>query len=158
MAFGGCYGHMSITKHCRTPHSPPSQLELYATPMPKPRFQPTHRRFSILTTNREFDAKYKLDIKGNLRASFRLRGACEKAKKILTTNPEAVVSVECIADDKDVAGSITREVFEEEAKATLDKLVQTVRKVCVVVCSCGGGGEAGTLWLPWRGEDGAWLH
>ncbi|KAL6779903.1 HSP70E [Auxenochlorella protothecoides x Auxenochlorella symbiontica] len=77
---------------------------------------------------REFDAKYKLDIKGNLRASFRLRGACEKAKKILTTNPEAVVSVECIADDKDVAGSITREVFEEEAKATLDKLVQTVRK------------------------------
>ncbi|KFM26761.1 97 kDa heat shock protein [Auxenochlorella protothecoides] len=103
-------------------------LELYATPMPKPRFQPTHRRFSILTTNREFDAKYKLDIKGNLRASFRLRGACEKAKKILTTNPEAVVSVECIADDKDVAGSITREVFEEEAKATLDKLVQTVLK------------------------------
>ena len=50
-------------------------------------------------------------------------------KRVLTTNNEAPVNVECIMNDIDVHGEIKREVFEEEAKDVLDRLVEPVRKV-----------------------------
>ena len=46
----------------------------------------------------EFGAKHKIDIKSNARASLRLKIAIEKMKKILSANPEAPISVECIMD------------------------------------------------------------
>ena len=76
----------------------------------------------------EFDAKHKLDIKSNPRASFRLRLAVEKAKKILTTNPEASLSVECLMNDVDVNSSVTRDKFEELIKPLLDNLLVPVNK------------------------------
>ena len=50
-------------------------------------------------------------------------------KRVLTTNSEAPVNVECIMNDIDVHGEIKREVFEAEAQGVLDRLVEPVRKV-----------------------------
>lgn len=83
--------------------------------------------------HREFQARYKIDVHGNMRACHRLRIGCEKVKKVLTTNPEAPISVECIMNDVDVQGVITRDVFEEEARDVLGRLLTPVKKV-------GGGG------------------
>jgi heat shock protein 4 len=66
--------------------------------------------------------KYKIDIKSNPKALFRLRTACERAKKMLSANQQAPVSVECIMNDVDVSGMITREQFEELASHVLEKV------------------------------------
>ncbi|KAK2079079.1 hypothetical protein QBZ16_002769 [Prototheca wickerhamii] len=76
----------------------------------------------------EFGQRYGVDIRSNARASFRLRQACEKLKKVLTSNPEAPLGVECIMNDVDVQGAITREVFEAEAAGVLDRLLGAVRR------------------------------
>eukprot|EP00887_Chlorella_sp_A99_P002220 scaffold21.g2220.t1 len=77
----------------------------------------------------EFGEKYKLDIKSNARASYRLRLACEKMKKVLTTNPEAPINVECLMNDMDAVHSVmTRDTFEELSKPILDRLVAPIRK------------------------------
>ena len=54
----------------------------------------------------EFQETKKIDIKSNARASLRLRVAVEKMKKILSSNPEAPLSIECLMDDQDVRSSI----------------------------------------------------
>lgn len=77
---------------------------------------------------KEFDAKHKLDVRSNPRASHRLRLACEKMKKVLTSNPEAQITVECLANDVDVSSSLTREVFEELAAGVLARLLVPVQK------------------------------
>jgi heat shock protein 4 len=78
---------------------------------------------------KEFQERYKIDVRGNMRACHRLRMGCEKMKKVLTTNPEAPISVECIMNDVDVQGVIARDVFEEEARDVLGRLLNPVKKV-----------------------------
>ena len=61
-------------------------------------------------------------------------------KRVLTTNAEAPVNVECIMNDIDASGMITREVFEEAAKSVLDRLLAPVKKVgggCPAAVCCG---------------------
>ncbi|KAL4452428.1 hypothetical protein ABPG75_008090 [Micractinium tetrahymenae] len=77
---------------------------------------------------KEFNERYKIDVKSNLRACHRLRMGCEKVKKVLTTNPEAPINVECIMNDVDAHGVITRDQFEEEAAEVLDRLLVPVKK------------------------------
>ncbi|KAI8100756.1 hypothetical protein M9434_005147 [Picochlorum sp. BPE23] len=76
----------------------------------------------------EFNEKYKIDVKSNLRSSYRLMRACEKTKKVLTTNPQAPISVESLTPDVDANGMISRDVFEEKSKSILDRLLTPVQK------------------------------
>mmetsp|Transcript_3841 Transcript_3841/g.15622 ORF Transcript_3841/g.15622 Transcript_3841/m.15622 type:complete len:764 (-) Transcript_3841:53-2344(-) len=76
----------------------------------------------------EFKATKKIDIKSNARASLRLRTAVEKMKKILSANPEAPLSIECIMDDVDVNSKMTREKMEELSSALLDRMMEPVKK------------------------------
>ena len=76
----------------------------------------------------EFDAKYKINVRGNPRTSYRLIRACERTKKVLTTNPEAPINVESLTSDIDAHSMITREVFEEKAKPILDRLLVPVQR------------------------------
>ncbi|KAI9203611.1 heat shock protein 70 family [Polychytrium aggregatum] len=71
---------------------------------------------------KEFDAKYKLDIKSSPKAVFRLRQGCEKVKKIISANPITMLNIECLLDDKDVQAQVTRELFEDLSKPLLDRL------------------------------------
>jgi heat shock protein 4 len=75
----------------------------------------------------EFKASKKIDIKTNARASLRLRIAIEKMKKILSSNPEAPLSIECLMDDQDVKSSMTRDKMEELSKGLLDSIMGPVQ-------------------------------
>ncbi|KAI9105235.1 heat shock protein 70 family [Phlyctochytrium arcticum] len=72
----------------------------------------------------EFTNKYKIDIKSNPKARFRLRQGCEKVKTILSANTIALLNVECIMDDTDVSAQVSRADFEKWA----GPLFQRIRK------------------------------
>ncbi|CAN6200764.1 unnamed protein product [Urochloa humidicola] len=76
----------------------------------------------------EFRDRYKIDVVGNLKASMRLRAACEKAKKVLSANAEAVVNIECLMEEKDVRGVIRREEFEKLSAGLLERVVEPCKR------------------------------
>ncbi|GBF90729.1 heat shock protein 70 kDa-like [Raphidocelis subcapitata] len=70
----------------------------------------------------DFKTRYKIDVRSNAKASFKLRLQCEKLKKTLSANPEAPLNVECIMDDVDVRAHVSREQLEEWAAPGLERL------------------------------------
>lgn len=70
----------------------------------------------------KFKEQYKIDVYSNAKACIRLRAACEKLKKVLSANPEAPLNIECLMDEKDVKGFITREEFENLASGLLERI------------------------------------
>jgi heat shock protein 1/8 len=61
----------------------------------------------------EFMRKHKTDISGNNRALRRLRTACERAKRALSSAPMADIEIDSLADGIDFYSSITAAKFEE---------------------------------------------
>ncbi|KAK8725183.1 hypothetical protein OTU49_010742, partial [Cherax quadricarinatus] len=61
----------------------------------------------------EFQRKYKKDISGNKRALRRLRTACERAKRTLSSSTQANVEIDSLFEGIDFYSSITRARFEE---------------------------------------------
>eukprot|EP01104_Vermistella_antarctica_P015726 TRINITY_DN5230_c0_g4_i1.p1 TRINITY_DN5230_c0_g4~~TRINITY_DN5230_c0_g4_i1.p1 ORF type:complete len:680 (-),score=269.37 TRINITY_DN5230_c0_g4_i1:159-2171(-) len=61
----------------------------------------------------EFKRKHKKDITGNARALRRLRTACERAKRTLSSATQASIEIDSLADGIDFYTSITRARFEE---------------------------------------------
>ena len=61
----------------------------------------------------EIKRKYKVDIRGNHKAIRKLRTACEKAKRTLSTSANATIEVDSLFDGNDFNSSITRARFEE---------------------------------------------
>ncbi|GJV74046.1 heat shock 70 kDa protein 16 [Tanacetum coccineum] len=72
----------------------------------------------------KFKEQYNIDVYSNTRACIRLRASCEKLKKVLSANTEAPLSIECLIEDKDVRGIITREEFENHSRDLLDRVAQ----------------------------------
>jgi L1 cell adhesion molecule like protein len=62
---------------------------------------------------REFKRKHGKDITGNHRSMRRLRTACERAKRTLSSTAVANVDVDSLFDGIDFTSSITRSRFEE---------------------------------------------
>ena len=60
----------------------------------------------------EFRKKYKTDISNNARALRRLRTACERAKRTLSSATQAAVEVDSLAEGQDFQTTITRAKFE----------------------------------------------
>ncbi|XP_068229259.1 heat shock cognate 71 kDa protein-like [Palaemon carinicauda] len=61
----------------------------------------------------EFQRKYKKDISGNKRSLRRLRTACERAKRTLSSSSQANVEIDSLYEGIDFYTSITRARFEE---------------------------------------------
>jgi L1 cell adhesion molecule like protein len=61
----------------------------------------------------DFKKKNGIDIKGNNRALKRLRIACEKAKRSLSSATQASIEIETLADGVDYFTTMTRAKFEE---------------------------------------------
>ncbi|KAJ0960590.1 hypothetical protein J5N97_001515 [Dioscorea zingiberensis] len=80
----------------------------------------------------EFKAQYRIDVYQNARACLRLRAACEKLKKVLSANPEAPLNIECLMDEKDVKGFITREEFERISAPILERVKAPLEKALAV--------------------------
>merc|ERR1712028_148535 len=90
------------------------------------------RDFDLLLFNHfadEFKEKFKIDIRSNKKAKQRLMVACEAAKLRLSANVEATMNCECIMEDTDVRGKITRDEFEELTKPLVEKLLVMIQKI-----------------------------
>ena len=79
----------------------------------------------------EFREKYHIDVYSNVRASVRLKAACEKLKKVLSANAEAPLNIECLMEEKDVRGFIKREEFERLSAGLVERVLVPVKKALV---------------------------
>ena len=77
----------------------------------------------------EFKRKHKVDIKGNNRALRRLRTACEKAKRTLSSGNTASLEIDSLCDGIDFFTSITRAKFESMCLPLFNKCIDPVAKV-----------------------------
>ncbi len=77
----------------------------------------------------EFKKKTKVDITGNARAMRRLKTACERAKRTLSTATTTGIEVDALADGKDFNTTITRARFEELCGDIFRKTMEPVEQV-----------------------------
>ncbi|KAG8332852.1 Heat shock 70 kDa protein [Homalodisca vitripennis] len=61
----------------------------------------------------EFQRKFKKDLRSNTRAVRRLRTACERAKRTLSSSTEASLEIDALHEGQDFYAKITRARFEE---------------------------------------------
>jgi heat shock protein 1/8 len=71
----------------------------------------------------EFKKKNKVDIKQNAKALRRLRTACERAKRILSSSTQTAVEVDSLAEGLDFTTTITRAKFETLCDSIFRKTV-----------------------------------
>ncbi|RXN12845.1 heat shock 70 kDa [Labeo rohita] len=80
---------------------------------------------------REFKRKHKKDISQNKRALRRLRTACERAKRTLSSSSQASIEIDSLYEGIDFYTSITRARFEEMCsdlfRGTLDPVEKALR-------------------------------
>jgi len=77
----------------------------------------------------EIQRKLKTDIRNNPRALRRLRTACERAKRSLSTSTQAFIEIDSLAEGKDFSSTITRARFEEMNMDYFRKCMEPVEKV-----------------------------
>eukprot|EP00392_Amoebophrya_sp_AT5.2_P006253 g6263.t1 len=111
----------------------------------------------------EFRAKYKSadDPLQNKKASLKLEEAIQKTKKVLSSNDEAPMNVECLIEDYDLSGKISRDKFEElcaPLRKRLAKLIETcVQRACLDVSQIDSveiiGGTSRVQWVQRTCEE-----
>ncbi|CAG8578490.1 6287_t:CDS:2 [Funneliformis caledonium] len=77
----------------------------------------------------EFKRKHKSDMSGDARAIRRLRTACERAKRTLSSLTQTAVEVDSLYDGIDFQANITRARFEELNSTQFSSTLEPVRKV-----------------------------
>jgi heat shock protein 1/8 len=77
----------------------------------------------------EFKKKYKNDMSDNKRAVRRLRTACERAKRTLSTASNASIEIDSLHDGIDFNSSITRAKFENLCDSLFKKTMAPVEQV-----------------------------
>lgn len=77
----------------------------------------------------EFKRKHKLDIDGDARALRRLRSACERAKRTLSSVTQTTVEVDSLFQGTDFSSAISRARFEEINAQTFRSTLDPVEKV-----------------------------
>ncbi|KEP60066.1 UNVERIFIED_CONTAM: DnaK family protein [Hammondia hammondi] len=73
-----------------------------------------------------FEKKTKMNPLSSLKARLKLEDQANKAKKILSANSETSFHVECLMEDEDCSGLLTRDVFEELCSKTLVPRMETL--------------------------------
>lgn len=75
-----------------------------------------------------FKKKTGIDVSQNFKSILKLQVAAEKAKKTLSPNGvnEAVISVECLSNDKDLSCKLTREEFEKLIESYVQRLEEPI--------------------------------
>jgi len=77
----------------------------------------------------EFKRKHRLDISDNKRAVRRLKTACEKAKRTLSSSATASLEIDSFYEGVDFFTNITRAKFESLCMNLFQKCIQPVSKV-----------------------------
>ena len=76
----------------------------------------------------DFKRKHKKDISGNKRSIRRLRTACERAKRTLSSSTQASIEIDSLFEGIDYYTSITRAKFEELNMHFFNKAMEPVSK------------------------------
>lgn len=76
----------------------------------------------------EFKRKHKKDISGNARALRRLRTACERAKRTLSSTTQTTIEIDSLYEGIDFYSTITRARFEELNMDMFRKCMEPVEK------------------------------
>jgi len=76
----------------------------------------------------EFRRKHKKDISGNARALRRLRTACERAKRTLSSTAQTTIEIDSLYEGIDFYATITRARFEEMNMDLFRKCMEPVEK------------------------------
>ncbi|XP_026422569.1 heat shock cognate 70 kDa protein 2-like isoform X1 [Papaver somniferum] len=76
----------------------------------------------------EFKKKHKRDISGDPKALRRLRTACERAKRALSSTTRTTIEIDSLHRGIDFQTSISRARFEELNKDLFEKCMETVEK------------------------------
>uniref|UniRef100_A0A251UVB3 Putative heat shock protein 70 family n=1 Tax=Helianthus annuus TaxID=4232 RepID=A0A251UVB3_HELAN len=74
----------------------------------------------------EFKRQWNKDLNGNQRATARLRSACEKAKRIMSSTIQTSIELDCLHEGIDFSMKFTRAKFEELNKGSFNKCIETV--------------------------------
>ncbi|VDN96877.1 unnamed protein product [Rodentolepis nana] len=81
---------------------------------------------------KEIREKHKLDVMSNKKARVRLLKACDKLKKVMSTNStEIPINVECLMEDTDISCKMKREFFESLCESLLLRVKQTMENALV---------------------------
>ncbi|TID16314.1 heat shock protein 70 [Venturia nashicola] len=78
---------------------------------------------------KEFSRKTKKDISGDARALRRLRTACERAKRTLSSASSTTVEIDSLFDGEDFTATITRARFEDLNSKAFSGTLQPVEQV-----------------------------
>ncbi|XP_063704472.1 heat shock 70 kDa protein cognate 2-like [Culicoides brevitarsis] len=76
----------------------------------------------------EFKRKFKKDMSGNARSLRRLRTACERAKRTLSSSTEASLEIDALYEGVDFYSKITRARFEELCMDLFRSTMQPVER------------------------------
>ncbi|XP_047983742.1 heat shock cognate 70 kDa protein-like [Salvia hispanica] len=77
---------------------------------------------------KEFDRKTGKDISMNIRAIRRLRSACERAKRMLSSTSQTNIEIESLFEGIDLFSTITRAKFNELNMDLFNKCIELVEK------------------------------
>lgn len=78
----------------------------------------------------EFRQKYKIDPESKPKPFIRLLQECEKLKKLMSANTQAIpLNIECFMDDKDVSSKMSRDEFEQITEPLLQRIDATLAGV-----------------------------
>jgi L1 cell adhesion molecule like protein len=79
----------------------------------------------------DFKRKFKKDVTTNARSLRRLRTACERAKRTLSSTTQTTIEIDSLVDGIDFYSGITRAKFEELCmdlfRGTLDPVEKVIR-------------------------------
>ena len=77
----------------------------------------------------QFQRKHRKDIKKNARSLRRLRTACERAKRTLSSSTQATIEIDSLCEGIDYNASLSRAKFEELCSDFFRKTMEPVEKV-----------------------------
>ena len=83
----------------------------------------------LLHFTNEFKKKHGIDISQNTRATAKVRKACEKAKRNLSSSLKERIQIECLADGVDMDTTISRVRFEDLCSELFKTTLEPVEKV-----------------------------
>lgn len=82
----------------------------------------------------EFKRKHRKDIAQSPRALRRLRTACERAKRALSSAAQTTIEIDSLHEGIDFISSLTRARFEELCLPLFRKCIDPVEQVSVLAC------------------------
>lgn len=85
----------------------------------------------------EFKRKNKKDISGHPRAVYRLRTACERAKRTLSVSASATIEIDSLFEGIDFDTNITRVKFEGLCSDLFCRSVELIERVLRVSIDLG---------------------